>query len=159
MSNIIELKKKAEELEAELQKLKEELVHGQGEPEIPDFPVFNANGETSWWSNNSLEVTNRGFTSGHVADYNYFHTEEYADEFAKNCKLIAMMMHCKWNIDRAYEPDWSKGATKKWFVCFNYQSGEFVPDYEFTVRRGQVYFSSEKTAQKCADWMNTHWHD
>lgn len=156
MSNSIELINRVKELEAELQKLKEELVRVQDEPEIPDFPVFDANGEASWWSNNSIDVTN-GFTSGHVADYNYFHTKEYAQEFADKCKLLAMMFHCKWYLDREYEPDWSKEATQKWFVCFNHHSGEFVPDYEFSVIRGQVYFSSEKTAQKCAEWMNEHW--
>lgn len=158
MSNSSDMINRVEELEAELHKLKEVLMHEQDEPEIPDFPEFDVNGEAFWWINNALDAEpHRGRVSGYVEDYNYFHAKEYADELAKNCKIIAMMLHCKWYLDREYEPDWENEAEKKWFVCCKYRSENFVTDYEFLITKGHVYFSSEKTAQKCAEWMNEHW--
>ena len=160
MSNSIELINRVEALEAELHKLKEELVREQDEPEIPDFPVFNANGEASWWSNNSLDVTNRWFTSGHVADYNYFHTEAYAQEFAKNCKIIAMMLHCKWYLDREYEPDWESDTdSEKFYVIFDNCDNKFQVRTRYAEEGVEVYFSTADAAQKCSDWLNKHWRD
>lgn len=153
------VKKQMIGLQDEIQNLEAKLAEAQDEPEIPDFPVFKSGGEDSWHMDSCLNVSSQEYAYGKTDDYNFFHTREYAQEFAKKCKLIAMMLHCKWYLDREYEPDWSKEAAQKWFVCFNYHSGEFVTDYEFSVIRGQVYFSSEKTAQKCAEWMNKHWRD
>lgn len=145
-------------LQDEIQNLKARLAEAQDEPEIPDFPVYSI--EPLYFVHSDFSVIGSEFSvcAGIMhGGFNAFHTKEYAQEFADKCKLIAMMLHCKWYLDREYEPDWSKEATQKWFVCFNHHSGEFVPDYEFSVIRGQVYFSSEKTAQKCAEWMNEHW--
>ena len=158
MSNSIELINRVEALEAELHKLKEELVRVQDEPEIPDFPVFDVNGEESWWINNILEVTSRGFTSGHVEDYNYFHTKEYAQEFADNCKLIAMMLHCKWYLCRDFKGDYSN-SNDKWGVCYGGLDNKFIATNSIYCDYGFVPFDTEENAKKCADWLNEHWRD
>jgi hypothetical protein len=62
-------------------------------------------------------------------------------------------------LDRQYVPDWGNADTKKWLIYPDYPSGAFVTDYEFSVIKGYVHFSSAEVAQKCADWMNAHWHD
>lgn len=158
MSNSIELIKKVKELEAELQKLKEELVHEQDEPKIPDFPVFNVNGEESWYINNILRVQHPGITDGQVKDYNYFHTKEYAQEFADKCKLLAMMLHCKWYLCRDFKENFEDDECK-WYVYYANNTSHFAADYCVNDDHGSVYFDTEENAQKCADWLNEHWRD
>lgn len=146
-------------LQDEIQNLKAKLAEAHDEPEIPDFPIFKPEGEESWHINNVLDVSTPGLTSGTVCDFNYFHTEAYAKEFADKCKLIAMMLHCKWYLDREYVPDWSNRDEIKWDVCFDSRTKKFSLSNWRNAQYSSVYFSSDVAAKKCADWLNEHWRD
>jgi hypothetical protein len=143
----------------EIKYLKEQLAQMQDEPEIPDFPKFKETGEEAWHINNVLEVSTPGSTMGEVNDYNYFHSKEYAHEFAKKCKLIAMMLHCKWYVDMGYEENWDDDGEEKWkyFVYYSRKIKAFKVDSTLWYDDNNVYFSTEKSAQKAADWLNKHW--
>ena len=142
----------------EIQNLKAKLAEMQDEPEIPDFPIFKPEGEESWHINNVLDVSTPGITSGTVCDFNYFHTETYAKEFADKCKLIAMMLHCKWYLCRDFKEDFSKDDLK-WYVYYANNTSHFAADYCVNDDHGSVYFDTEENAQKCADWLNKHWRE
>lgn len=158
MSNSIELINKVKELEAELHKLKEELMHEQDEPEIPDFPVFKIDGESSWHVNNLLDVSSGDEAYGKVHDYNFFHTKEYAQEFADKCKLLAMMLHCKWYLCRGFKGDYSD-SSDKWVVYYGGLDDKFIATNSIHCDYGFVPFDTMDNAQKCADWLNEHWKE
>lgn len=93
----------------EIKNLKAQLANMQDDPWIPDFPKFNRG--SAYWSVDDEFSLQKSQHSGYVGEkgikddealYNAFHTEEYAQEFANKCKLIAMMLHCKWYIDRDF---------------------------------------------------------
>lgn len=147
----------------EIKNLKAQLAEMQDEPEIPDFPIFKPAGEEAWHINNVLEVSTPGITSGTVCDFNFFHTEVYAKEFAKKCKLIAMLLHCKWHLCRDYKEDF-EDAEYKWYVHYTnntvrFATACFATDYCVDNDHGSVYFDTEENAQKCADWLNVHWKE
>lgn len=146
-------------LQDEIQNLKSKLAETQDEPEIPYFPVFKIDGESSWHVNGLLEVSSKEEAYGKVHDYNYFHTVDYAEEFAEKCKLIAMMLHCKWYLDRDYVPNWDDMSEIKWDVHFDSKRNEFLCYSWSHSKRPGVYFSSGAIARKCADWLNKHWRD
>lgn len=162
-----ELKKRLESaekqmigLQDEIQNLKAKLAEAQDESEIPDFPVFKYDGETSWYMNSSLRIPAVMSTKGEkTGDYNFFHTKEYAQEFADKCKLIAMMLHCKWYLDRDYVPNWDDMSEIKWDVSFDCKSNKFVCERWQHTKASGVYFSSGAIARKCADWLDKHWRD
>lgn len=141
----------------EIKALKEQVANVESEPEIPDFPIFNPAGEESWHINNVLEVASPSRTSGHVCDFNYFHTKTYAKEFSRKCKMIAMMLHCSWYVDRYYTPDWNNVSVEKYLVVFNHYRGKFSVRASYFEESTPVYFSTMEAAQKCANWMNAHW--
>lgn len=145
-------------LQDEIQNLKEKLAESQDEPEIPDYPVFKIDGESSWHVNNLLEVSSEDEACGKVHDYNFFHTEEYAQEFADKCKLLAMMLHCKWYIDRDLVQDWDN-CDDKFTVWYNHADNEWTIDFQEIHETPSIYFSTEEAAQKCAEWLNEHWRD
>lgn len=142
----------------EIKNLKAQLAKMQDEPEIPDFPIFKPSGEAAWHINNVLDVSTPGITSGHVCDFNYFHTEEYAKEFAKKCKLIAMMLHCKWYIDMDFIQDWSDKLERKWQLYYDHDAEKMVVG-AYSHSDFGVVFSTEEKAQKCAEWLNAHWKE
>jgi len=146
-------------LQDEIQNLKSKLAEAQDEPEIPDFPIFKASGEEAWHINNILEVSTPVITSGTAYDFNYFHTKEYAQEFADKCKLIAMMLHCKWYLDMDYVPNWDDMSEIKWDVHFDSKRNEFLYYSWSHSKCPGVYFSSGAIARKCAEWLNKHWRD
>lgn len=141
----------------EIKALKEQLANVESEPEIPNFPIFDPAGEEAWHINNVLEVASPGRTSGHVCDFNYFHTKTYAKEFSRKCKMIAMMMHCSWYVDRFYTPDWNNMSVEKYSVSFNHDRRKFQVQEWYYAENAGVYFSTKEAAKKCADWMNEHW--
>lgn len=141
----------------EIKYLKEKLAEMQDEPEIPDFPEF-ASRETFWFASLNLNGTNFGYAVDAIGDdYNSFHTKEMAQEFANKCKLIAMMLHCKWYLDRDYVPDWNNNDEGKFYVRFYHDSHEYATDVCRFASDVCVCFSTEENAQKCADWLNKHW--
>ena len=144
----------------EIKWLKEKLAE-QEKQEIPDSPNFEC-GESYWTMFDNFALSDERTTFVRDAtEYNMFHTEAYAQEFAEKCKLIAMMLHCKWYVDRDYTPDWSNENQDegKWQVFWSnmykrYEVCDWVSD-----EYGSVFFSTEEAAQKCADWLNAHWKE
>lgn len=144
----------------EIKNLKEKLAEMQDEPEIPDMPVFHAN-ETYWRMYPTLE---------HIKDsvlrfdydgecYNLFHTKEYADEFANKCKLIAMMLHCKWYLCPDYVPDFTNSNEEKHYVYYDVCGEKYTTDWRCATINNEVFFDTEENAQKAATWLNKHWNE
>ena len=140
----------------EIKNLESKLDEVQDE-EIPEFPVFDE--EPCFYVTRELKAVNYSvfLTTPKNPDYNLFHTEEYAELFAKKCKLIAMMMHCKWHICCDYQSDFNNGLSQKWTVVFNYNEGKFTVEFSRMREWSTIYFDTEENAQKCADWLNKHW--
>lgn len=143
----------------EIKNLKEKLADMQDEPEIPDFPEFSRN-ETYWYVGSDLNDAAVGRAVGTYADdYNVFHTKEYADEFAKKCKLIAMMLHCKWYLCPDYVPDFTNSNEEKHYVYYDACGEKYTTDWRCMTINNEVFFDTEESAQKCADWLNKHWKE
>lgn len=144
----------------EIKNLKAKLADMQDEPEIPDFPVFKDR-EIYWFCDNELKAHMSKHSNYTVEDFNEFHTEEYAQEFAKKCKLIAMMLHCKWYLDRDYVPDWNNHNEEKFYTNFNHDRNKFIVCAcgSRYIDGGRAFFSTMDNAQKCADWLNKHWKE
>lgn len=145
-------------LQDEIKNLKTKLAEMQDEPEIPDFPKFKTGGEEFWYVNSSIRIVPGRSSGGEKCDYNFFHTEKYAQEFADKCRLIAMMLHCKWYLCRDFKGDYSD-SNDKWVVYYGGLDNKFVATNSFHCDYGIVTFDTEESAQKCADWLNEHWRD
>ena len=140
-------------LSNEIEKLKIELSKAV-EDEIPEFN----SGDIIWYKDDGFKVTHyiKSETSK-IKDYNNFHTEEYVKEYLEKSREIAMLLHCKWYIDRNYVPDWSDGDEIKYCVTYNHNEKSYVPDYFYNTEYSTPYFSTKQAAQKAADWMNKHY--
>lgn len=147
----------------EIKNLKSQFAEMQDEPEIPDMPYFDEDGKY-WFVDDEIGVTDVAMCFGDsTEDFNVFHTPEYAQEFAKKCKLIAMMLHCKWHLCRDYKEDF-EDAEYKWYVHYTnntirFATACFATDYCVDNDHGSVYFDTEENAQKCAEWLNKHWKE
>lgn len=143
----------------EIKNLKAKLAEMQDEPEIPDAPVFHAN-ETYWRMYPTLRhIKSSVLPSDYVGEcFNMFHTKEYADEFADKCKLIAMMLHCKWYLCRDLKGDYSY-PSDKWVVYYGGLDNKFMATNSIHCDYGFVPFDTMENAQKCADWINAHWKE
>ncbi len=150
--------KQLEGLKDEVDNLKAKLAE-QDKQDIPDSPTFEESGGSMWFMNLDLKKTHCNTEYASAGDFNSFHTREYAEEFRRKCLMIAMMLHCKWYLDREHVPDWNNKAEEKWQVFWSnlYKRYE-VCDWS-TDEYGSVYFSTEEAAQKCADWLNAHWKE
>lgn len=141
----------------EIKNLKAKLSEMEQGNEIPEYPVCKAKDKYFVVEENGII---HGFTSacgGTRYKYNMFHTESYAQEFAEKCKLIAMMLHCKWHVNRCYVPDWgSDNNSEKCYVTFDHCVNKFQVRTRYSEEGADVYFGTGEAAQKCADWMNTH---
>ena len=152
----------------EIKNLKAKLADMQDEPEIPDFPEFVIGKDyyyphIRWESNPLRSSTERCDTKyckkpGIVEmDYFNFHSIEYYNCFEKKCKLIAMMLHCKWHLCRGFKENFSK-RNLKWYL-YTDNTSHFATDCCAMDDRGSVYFDTEENAKKCADWLNRHWKE
>lgn len=142
----------------EIKNLKAQLAKVQDEKEIPDFPEF-AIRETYWYAAPNLNDIDFGCAVCTTADdYNNFHSKDYADEFRKKCKLIAMMLHCKWYLCRDFKGDYSC-SNDKWVVYYGGLDNKFVATNSIHCDYGFVPFDKIENAQKCADWLNEHWKE
>lgn len=152
-----ELERRLEAAE-KVQNLKEKLAE-QDKQEIPDLPNFEC-GESYWtmFDNFALSDERTAVARG-ATGYNRFHTEDYAQKFAEKCKLIAMMLHCKWYLDRDYVPDFTDLLEEKHFLFYDNVDGCFKVIIGCNCNNGSVSFSTEEAAQKCAEWMNEHWKE
>ncbi len=142
----------------EIKWLKEKLAE-QEKHKIPDLPNFEC-GESYWtmFDNFALSDERTAFVRD-ATEYNMFHTEAYAQEFAEKCKLIAMLLHCKWYVDRDYTPDWDNEDEEKWMVFWSNTYKKYEVCGWESDEYGSVFFSTEENAQKCADWMSEHWKE
>lgn len=146
-------------LQDEIQNLKTKLAEAQDESEIPDFPVYSI--EPLYFVHSDFSVIGSEFSvcAGIMhGGFNAFHTKEYAQEFADKCKLIAMMLHCKWYLDMDLVHDWDN-CDDKFTVWYNHMDNEWTIDFQEIHETPSIYFSTEESAQKCADWLNEHWRD
>lgn len=148
-------------LQDEIQNLKAKLAEAQDEPEIPDKPVFEMDEKFYYLDSVTDGVEDSCIVDNEIdaIDFNMFHTEKYANEFAKKCKLIAMMLHCKWYLDRSYIPNWNDRDEIKWDVYFDSSMNKFRCGNWRHAESPCVYFSSDVAAKKCAEWLNEHWRD
>jgi hypothetical protein len=140
----------------EIKNLKAKLAEMQDEPEIPDFPEFKA-GDVYWFGDTELKPHMSEHCNYTVEDFNEFHTEGYAQEFAKKCKLIAMLLHCKWYLCRDFIPKWSENALEKYAIYYSHKENKFEAVGYYIVEENTVFFDTEENAQKAADWLNTHY--
>ena len=143
LTQIEELKKKAEEIIEELKK-----------EEIPLYPKFEKGSAVFFMECNSDIRGSNCYDPKAISDYNSFHSKHYAEMLAERSNYLAMLLHCKWYFDRDYEPDWNDTNEKKWAIEFDHDKGEFVVDYWITRDFGTIAFSSEEVAQKACDWLN-----
>lgn len=74
-------------------------------------------------------------------------------------KIVAMMLHCKWYLDRDYVPDFTNISEEKYFVCYDHVDGCFKYGLEHLFDSGSIIFSSEEAAKKCVYWLNEHWKE
>lgn len=153
-----EYEKRIEFLQNEINSLKKEL--NQIQDEIPDYPVFD--NQQSWGMNSLLQarkymIAKCNTNDNNISlDFNLFHTEDFAEEFAEKCKMIAMLLHCKWYLCPNYAPNFKNETEDKWAVCYDYKLNTFRTFLWYNYWESQVYFDTEENAQKAADWMNKH---
>ena len=150
----------------EIKYLKEQLAQMQDEPEIPDFPKFERG--SAYWCVNDEFALQKSQHSGYVGEkgdddlYNAFHTEAYAHEFANKCKLIAMLLHCKWCVEKElfkFDSGVMGDYPPVYTVVYNRPMDEYSVVEAHVFEGSQVYFKSEDAAQKAADWLNEHWKE
>lgn len=156
-------------LQDEIQNLTAKLAEVQDEPKIPDFPEFTVGDDyyphIRWESTprkHTVDCLHEEFCKKPLTvemNYFHFHSAEYYHYFESKCKLIAMMLHCKWYCDKEVVTDFSDDALDKWCVWYDHFSDEWSVDSQLTHESTTVYFTTEEAAQKCAEWMNEHWRD
>lgn len=148
----------------EIKWLKEKLAEADDDKEIPEYPEFDY-GDTLY----AADVDCNGETKIRYMEitakvrhrvYDVFHEELYAQEYAKKCKLIAMMLHCKWYIDR----DVLDTSEKTWLygICYDKEKKKFVYASYCSCDSCDpctVTFIAEEAAKKAADWLNSHWKE
>lgn len=145
LSQIEELKKKAEEIIEELKK-----------EEIPEYPKFEK-GSTLYYMDVDFNVQADVFYGTEIMnDHNCFHSERYAEILSERSNYLAMLLHCKWYFDRDYVPDWDNCIENKWVIAFDHEYGKFVVYFWMTCDFGTIAFSSKEAAQKAADWLNSN---
>ena len=83
-----------------------------------------------------------------------FPTKEFAEMYREKAQLIADCLLFKWMYDREYEPKWGWTDVKNWGISYDTDSKRYVVFYYILNDSNQIYFSSEKIAQKCAEWLN-----
>lgn len=151
--------KKNLELMGEIKNLKEQLAEMHDDPEIPDAPEFEMDEKFYYLDSMTDGVEDSCIDNIDAIDFNMFHTEEYAQDFYCKCKLIAMMLHCKWYLCCDHHPDFNNGDIQKWTVVFNYYEGKFTVEFSRMREWSTIYFDTEENAKKCADWINAHWKE
>lgn len=86
--------------------------------------------------------------------YLNYPNKEYAFQAQKLKKFNDMLLAFKWCYDRDYEPDWVDDDNPKYTVVWNVGANRFDYVWSTLTRCNYVYFSSEKIATKCAEWLN-----
>ena len=87
--------------------------------------------------------------------YQRYLTRELAEQAKKlkdfNDKLLAF----KYCYDLEYKPDWGDFDEDKYYVYYSNRAQRYDVDSTSIWDIHNIYFSSEKVAQKCADWLNS----
>lgn len=126
------------------------------EPEIPDCSNFAE--DEFFYAVDAEGNIYRDTHSGENADdydaFTGFHTREMAVLFKQKAFLLAMMLHCKWHLEPDWVPDWDDVEQTKWCVRLWHFSNYFSVAMAHGCDDGLIHFSTEETAQKCADWLN-----
>lgn len=158
-TNLESVEKKLIDLQNDIANFKAKLDEVQDE-EIPDKPDFEMD-EKFYYLDSLTDDVEDSCHDGDIddIDFNMFHTEEYAQEFADKCKLFAMMLHCKWYLCPDYTPDFTDVKTQKWFVLYHAGKGKYDCECSINTDENTVYFDTRENAQKCADWLNAHWKE
>lgn len=165
-----ELKEKIKDLQKQmydicslLEELENKLEVSTASDEIPEVPTFND--EDMWYlsDTNKIVHSHANLREGEwiagewvPGDFNIFHSEDFAKEYQRRIREIGALLHCKWYLDRNYVPDWDDGDRQKWTVVYNYNEGKFTIEFSRMREWSVVYFDTEASAQKAADWMNAH---
>ena len=89
----------------------------------------------------------------------FSYSKEMAQEFADKCKLIAMMLHCKWYLCPDYVPDFTNSNEEKHYVYYDACGEKYTTDWRCMTINNEVFFDTEENAQKAADWLNKHWKE
>lgn len=153
------------ELEQEIAKTKEQLERlekalDEAKNGVPDQLEWNI-GE-KYWVVDSIGVIvqykceDNKFAGFDQATHHMFKTKDYAKLYAEKTQFIADLLHFKWLYDRDYVPDWSHEYEKKYEVHFAPAYNEYRVGVALSSHNTEsIYFSTEKIAQKCADWLNS----
>lgn len=83
-----------------------------------------------------------------------FKSSERVEQWKKKAQFIADFLLFKSIYDPDYELDTSKENVITIFVEYDFEKGKYVVGKMVNRDINTVYFSSEKIAQKCADWLN-----
>lgn len=106
------------------------------------------------------ELVDRIKAGDHIANFNprlgeISVDETQKEEFYSKMEFLAKLLHFKKRYDSEYEPDWFNVNEPKYYIAYN----PLIYNYYCGVtygypHMGDVYFSSEKVASKCIDWLN-----
>lgn len=138
-------------LQDEIQNLKAKLDVCE-DVEIPEYPAFDR-GEKYCFVDEWYKVLSGKSCGVNHEDFNLFHTKEMAQLYADKCKLIAMMLHCKWYVDRDNEIMFD-GFTSNFCLLYDWSDRKWVVGSQNEYEETTVYFSNRESAQKAADWLN-----
>lgn len=150
-----EIAKTQKQLEALQKKLKE------AENEVPEtldindddeYSYVDETGNINWTSYTHLSEFDVGLVHNHRA----FLEERLAEMFADKTQFMADLLYFKALYDKDYMPNWGSGTERKYCIYYNGKTNKFEWSYVTGYCRSieSVYFSTEKIAQKCVDWLD-----
>ena len=92
----------------------------------------------------------------HDTDYNPYCgylSEDYVNIVAKLKKFNDMLLAFKWCYDRDYKPSYATEELK-YYIYYNNYANAYRYERIYNWMEPIIYFSSEKIADKCCDWLN-----
>lgn len=150
-NQIRDIKKLMEDSQEKLSEL--EKILSEKSNEIPPFPEFN--NEIIYYLSAQGDIRfTPSLTGEKTDDFNAFHSEAFAQEYAKISLRAAMLLHCKWYLCPDYKPDFSTDE-EKWSVFYDHDSESYMLGLTYGYE-SNVYFDTKENAQRAADWMSAH---
>ena len=142
--------KKLDELEKQLENAKLDDI---------DKPLEIENSKAAYFVTTYGDVYSSDIIAGELYQiannrHRLFKSEKFAEMYREKTQHIADLLHFKWLFDRDYEPDWDDKREKKYTVWYYPDEKKFMIDIPTSEYRAAVYFSTQKLAKKCADWLN-----
>lgn len=87
--------------------------------------------------------------------YSNYPTEEYAEQAQNIKEFNDKLLAFKWCYDKDYEPMFSSDySSKDYYIYYDLEDKKYDYDWDTTIHRNLIYFSSAEAAQKCCDWLN-----